>query len=134
MVKKFRIDQSIAIEGTNFYYDLHNNYEFSFLDLSTTDNHTHLHFLRKRDEWVPMDSPENIVIQFLQISHISFSESFFLQPCAEIEELGYKNAEDFDMDWLANENSSNDEFHFIIRFANDEFVRLFCERVEVMTF
>ncbi|MBA3673949.1 MAG: hypothetical protein H0W75_03175 [Chitinophagaceae bacterium] len=48
-----------------------------------------------------------------------------------IEEIGYKQKDDQDYDWLEQEEKSDETEHIIIRFESNDYIRIFCEYIEV---
>ncbi|MBS1632569.1 MAG: hypothetical protein JST10_08350 [Bacteroidetes bacterium] len=131
MRKNFKIAQSISIEGEGFYYDLHNNYDFSNLQLSSSNNSVYISFTRKNGGWVPSENPLKLGLLFYGLKLIYFSKNFFINPSTNIEELGYKAIDDENLDWLSQEDKSLSDDHLVFRFDNDEFIRIYAETVEV---
>lgn len=131
MHKNFKIAQSISIEGEGFYYDLHNNYDFSNLQLNTINNFALISFIKTKGDWVPSENPPNLVLSFSGLEYIYFSKGFFINQSKNIEELGYKEIENENLDWLIQEDKFLPEHHLVIRFDNDEFIRIYGETVEV---
>lgn len=131
MNKNFKITQSISIEGEGFYYDLHNNYDFSTFELSTLNNFALIKFIKTKGEWVPLESPPNVILSFYGLKYVSFSKYFFINQSKNIEELGYKETKGENLDWLIQEDKALPEDHLVIRFDNDEFVRIYAETIEI---
>lgn len=131
MRKNFKIVQSIIIEGEDFYYDLHNNYDFSNFQLNKLDDYAIMSFAKTRGAWVPLESPSNVVLHFRGLRYVHFSKDFFINPSTNIEELGYKAVDDENLDWLGREDKSLSDDHLVLRFDNDEFIRIYAEIVEV---
>lgn len=63
-------------------------------------------------------------IEFSDIHYFRLDASFFSDDSDDVEELGYKDPADADMDWLLDEDEYVDGAHFVIRFGNDACLRI----------
>lgn len=66
----------------------------------------------------------HIVIIFSDVSYVKLSDDYVSEFSNEIEEVGYKESEDHDMDWIMGERNYVDGVHFIMRFTNDSYLRI----------
>jgi len=131
MQKSFKISHSIEAEGEGFCYDLHNNYEFLTLQINSKNQQVVIRFAKTRGHRVPVENPPNLELSFYGLIHISFSEGFFINQSKTIEEIGYKESNNDNLDWLIEEDKTQPEYHLIIRFDNDEFIRIYAETAEI---
>jgi hypothetical protein len=46
--------------------------------------------------------------------------------------MGYKEPQEKEIDFLIQEQNFLPEYHLIIRFENDEYLRIYCESAEVL--
>lgn len=121
MKKNFVVDNSVALEGNDFYYDLHNSYVVSNINLSPDKKTLKIVLERLNGNWIKETDPKKIELVFENINFLDVSSNFDHLPQG-IEEIGYKNEGDFDYDWLMNEDADND--HLVLRLVNDEYLRV----------
>ena len=116
-MKNFRLRDSVSIifeDGDA--RDLHN--EYNFLKM-VVDKDVSLFF-------EPYDDPikRGVKIEFKDVRYFTLDGNFFTEYCNDLEEMGYKDPEDADMDWLLDEDEYDDGAHFVIRFGNDACLRI----------
>ncbi len=116
-MKNFEIGDAVylSFEGAG-RRDLHNDYDFSRVII---DENVEIHLTRYEGK-----STEHINIRFVDVSYFEIDEVFFREYCVDVEEDGYKEAGDEDMDWLLSEKDYEDGVHFVVRFANDACLRI----------
>ena len=132
MKKNFRIDQGNAlIKGTNTF-DLHNCYDFSGFSLEA--KRARLGF-EPNQEWGTGLPP--VLILFDGLECLEVNMSFFgdhprsSSDEIEIDEMGYKNPDDFDYDWLLTEQQANNKDHIIFRFFGGRSIRIFASQARL---
>ncbi len=133
MKKNFTIDKGVyLISEDQVIYDLHNNYTFSHLNILPNQSTVVLIWVRFDGDWVQQNQPVAIVLNFLNINHFEVSDGFIINRSEILQELGYKQQEDRDINWLSREIHFNVKAHLLFRFENDEFIRIHAEKVEMI--
>lgn len=133
MDKNFLLRDSVALESETLYIDLHNFYDFKRVELLYTkdENSLELNFERN-DEFNTIErNPKRVKLIFRNLQFLVFSSNYFLEFSPNVEEIGYKNPDDFDYDWLLNEEQKSQSSHLVIRFENGEYLRLFSLQIEL---
>ena len=77
------------------------------------------------------ENPENFQMIFSCIEYIEISKGFLLNINDEIDEIGYKNNVDLNLNWTKNENEANDTDHFIFRLINEDFLRVYAKEIRI---
>lgn len=130
MNKNFVIDQSVYLVYENIFYDLHNDYKLIELNINTKKREVILTWIKGNGEWVNKENANEIKLHFKSVSYFQISENFIKEAVERIEEIGYKEPLDFDLDWLNFEGVQSINQHMFLRFQNDEFIRIYSEVVE----
>lgn len=112
------------------HYDIHNDYDFEKLVLDSQLNELNIYLVKAKGDWVKKEDPDRISISFKNLLHISFSVEFFNERSPTIEEIGYKSKDDFDYEWLKNDEQIETEDHLVIRFESNEHLRVYSEWVQ----
>ena len=124
MKKNFIVDQGVYIKIKNNCYDLHNNYDFISCKFEPFKSIIYLTWLKLDTKWGNLSDPSKIVIVFHNILSFSMSNAFMTEKVTTIQEIGYKDPDDKDLDWLNGEEYFNPNSQIIFRFENDEFIRV----------
>lgn len=135
MTKNFDIKQMIEIrDREQRVHDIHNNYDFKEVKLnSVAEARLEICFDKTEGDWVSESDPEKITFVFEGVKYLEFSKGFFTEETTTVDEMGYKDPEDFDYDWLMDEEHFTGGQHFVFRFVYDEHIRIFAERIELLT-
>lgn len=129
MDKNFVIDNSVGIEVEGLLYDLHNFYDFKELKVEVIVNAVSLLFsVGAEFEKEQKNKGVAISIKFLDVDYFELSPDFTSRLTQDLEEIGYKNPGDKDIDWLVGEKKSTEADHLLFRFANDEFLRIHAKK------
>ena len=131
MKKNFIVDKGVYLLNQDNCYDLHNNYHFHQCTIIPNKATIILIWLRLDKEWVQDNQPKEVVINFKNVSFFVISDNIFNDRIVQIQEIGYKDPDDKDLDWLNNESFFLEDSHIIFRFENDEFMRIHAEYAEV---
>jgi hypothetical protein len=128
MEKNFIIDQNIALEGNNFYYDLHNCYNIEDFQINYLSKNVKLKFVK-------IDGCHANI--YCDIIYLTFEDVNYLEvrnalDSSAVDEIGYKRPDDCDLDWLLSESQSKPDDHIIIRlYCDDGYIRIGCKSVHV---
>ncbi len=129
MDKNFVIDNAVGIEIEGRMYDLHNFYDFKELKVDAAANAVSLIFIVNAEfEKEQGDDGKEVSIKFRDVDYFELSSNFASKLTHGLEEIGYKNPGDRDVDWLIGENKSTGGDHLLFRFANDEFLRIHAKK------
>ncbi len=128
MRRNFRVKQGVEIWIDDKFVDLHNMYSLSEIFYSMASSLLTMIFCRNKYP-APKDLvlPQKTVLVFSNLLHIEISDGLLSGHVNQLEEIGYKNPDDLDLDWLITDEKSSDEDHIVLRFQGDEFVRIGCE-------
>ncbi|TVQ84918.1 MAG: hypothetical protein EA357_01630 [Micavibrio sp.] len=110
-------------------YDLHNLYDFVGVILKTKDRYLQLLF-SPNSEYGEKEPP--VLLNFEDVDYLEFSPDFGTRTLSGLAEIGYKNPEDRDDDWLLNEEQAASGDHLFFRMDGDEFVRLHCRYADLI--
>ncbi|WP_341224499.1 hypothetical protein [uncultured Arcticibacterium sp.] len=127
MKTEFKIDNSIALEVNGIYIDLHNFYHLHDLNIEIPYNRITLRW-EKSEKWISEKSPETCEIVFSSVSFFQMSEHFYMEHPTNLEEIGFKEPDNFDHDWLGAQEHSNEKDHIFFRFRGDEFLRIYAKK------
>jgi len=119
-VKNFVIVDTVhlSINGGEIR-DFHNAFDFAGLRLDLEQFKVVYQFTPYRNEH------SNIVeIHFSDVGYFEFTENPFTETPTEVEEFGYKDIGDDDMDWICDEMNYKPGMHFIVRLRNDSCLRI----------
>ena len=125
MDKNFSIDNAVSIDADDYLCDLHNFYDFTEIRIeASTESVSILFTLNSQFEENGLMQKE-VSIKFSGVEYFELSPNFVSKFTRNLEEIGYKNANDKDVDWLINEDKSEKTDHLFFRFETDEFIRIY---------
>jgi hypothetical protein len=128
MKKNFKVVDGIAIQFENFYLDLHNDYDVININIKIEEQTiVKLLFNKLNEKWVNKENPSSIVLEFEGLENLDFSENLFTTFSNTIEEIGYKDKNDKDYDWIQSESQSNIESNIFFRFENDGYIKIYSQ-------
>lgn len=131
MKKNFIVDQGVYIMKDGKCFDLHNNYHFWECNIIPIKAMIYLNWLKLERKWVNANDPTKIVMVFHNVSFFSISKDLVSEKIKTIQEIGYKEPDDKDLNWLNGDVNFESSYHIIFRFENDEFIRIEAEFAEV---
>jgi hypothetical protein len=124
----YTIDQYIALQLGAGYFDLHSDYE-----LVSALQHgpwAYLHFVKRTDEWVKSHDPSHVAVGFEQVNFFQVGKGTQLPN--RVEEIGFKEPEDFDPDTFM-EHPADESSHILFRLENDQFIRIGAKKSFLLT-
>ncbi len=124
----YTLDQMIALQSGTGYSDLHNDYELVSAHYDTV--RCYLHFVKRTAEWVKVPGPAHLALVFEQVHYFQQSED--LQLPTSIQEIGFKEPDDFDVDWFMERPESGKD-HILFRLEDDQFIRIGAEASVLLT-
>lgn len=126
MNKNFKVEDSIAIRFNDQYIDLHNFYIFQGFSVSIPKNEIIINW-EKSKKWYNEEGYNFIELTFTNVQFFEMSNNFYIEHPIQLEEIGYKEHSDFDIDWLNYELSIEEDYHIIFRFQGDSFLRIYAD-------
>ncbi|KJS28275.1 MAG: hypothetical protein VR64_25210 [Desulfatitalea sp. BRH_c12] len=130
MKRNFRVEHGVEIWKGYKFIDLHNLYILSEIFYSMASSLLTIVFCRNK-----YPAPQGIVLPsrtvfvFSNLFYLEISNGLLSGNIKQLEEIGYKNPGDSNMDWLITEDKSKGGDHIVLRFQEDEFVRIGCDVV-----
>ena len=128
MIKNFKVMDAVALSFNNNYFDLHNNFKITHLQINKRD--LEIQFVSLKSD----AKNKHIEIKFSELSYFESDVFPLANGYLFVSEIGYKNPEDMDRDWLLGENLSAPADHLFFRFDGDHFLRIFYQTAEVRIF
>lgn len=137
MKKNFKIDQLIALENESGYYDLHNCYMLSSIIVDYSKRNISISFTKINPidhKWVNESDPNLLIISFSNIHHFSSSTNFMTEnENLSIEEVAYKEPEDFNISYFIPEELSKPDHHLLFLLENGNHIRIYAEEGSLIT-
>jgi len=129
MKKGFEIGQSNEVIKADKIYDLHNMYNFIGVVLIAKDRRLHILF-EPNPEYGKSQLP--ILLSFEEIDYLEFSPNFGTRIISGLDEIGYKNPEDRDDEWLMDEQQATCNDHLFFRMDGGDFIRIHCQNADIV--
>jgi hypothetical protein len=120
MDRNFSVGQGneLLLEGQVF--DLHNCYDFLGIAIAST-RCAQLWFKPNPEHTQNVDL---LVLEVRELSVLEVSKGILLGTVRDLDEVGYKNPGDKDLDWLVGERLATGRDHLIFRFGSSDHVRI----------
>jgi hypothetical protein len=120
MEMDFALDQGNAVIRNGLLYDLHNFYDFAGAAIDGKKLVT-MSFVPNR---VHGSGAVPLTIEFSEIDVFELSPGFAVEDVTDIDEMGFKNPNDQDLDWLLDQRQATPTDHLVFRFAGGHFLRV----------
>lgn len=131
MDRSFTLRDSVVLQFQELDLDVHNTYVLDAIEEGRSDCDVLLTLKKDPGVWVPSNYPVSFAVCFRGVSYLEHSYPILGEVPAEIDEVGFKNPDDKDYDWLLTEEQSDANDHLVFRFVNDEILRIFADIVEL---
>lgn len=129
MKKNFEIGQSNEIIKADEIFDLHNLYDFVGIFLKGDSRQLRILFEPNLEH--ATDEPP-LSFNFEAIDYLEFSPNFGAKIISGLDELGYKNPKDRNIEWLIDEKHSTPEDHLFFRMDGGDFIRVHCQNINLV--
>jgi len=129
MKKDFVVGQSNEIIKDGNLYDLHNLYEFLGIYVNTKDSILKIFFHPYNNL---QERTRSITFIFQSLDYLELSTGFGTRKIDTLEELGYKEPGDYDINWILNENQSSPDAHLFFRLSKDDYIRVHSKKVYLL--
>lgn len=123
MKRNFVIRDAVAVDASEMYADLHNDFDLSEVSIFFGNRQVVLRFERYAGA-SSKTSPESVILEVSDVDFLSVSADALGVMNRDVVEIGYKSPGDFDHDWLITEGKSEEEDHLFIRLTGDGFIRV----------
>ncbi|HEX8781495.1 MAG TPA: hypothetical protein VF728_10050 [Nocardioides sp.] len=120
MARTFKVGQSNELVSSGKIYDLHGHYDFNGLAV-LSGGRARLWFVPNDEHGVGRSS---VVIEVEGVDYLELTSGVATGKVRDVDEMGYKNPGDRDLDWLLEERASTDGDHFVLRFGPNDFLRI----------
>lgn len=127
MERNFCVGQANELVLNGRVFDLHNCYDFLGIAVAST---------RAAQLWFT-PSPahtartEHLVLEVEGLSVLEMTGGVTAGRVRDLDEVGYKNPGDADLEWLVGECGAEREDHLVFRFGPSDHVRVYGERAEL---
>lgn len=124
MEKDFYVGESCELVQAGRVFDLHNKFGFGGITVLPA------RAVRVRFEPDPtcgIGEPV-VVLEFHDVEFLGLSSGFGTRATPDLDEFGYKNPQDSDLEWLLCESQATPQDHFLIRLGAIDFIRVYAGR------
>lgn len=126
MIRNFKLSDSVTLSLTDTSFDLHNFFDLQ--SLSYDYQHRTLTLV-----FIGIDRllgyPAKASLEFRGIQKLSSSCGIMNLKEQTLDEMGFKNPDDNDLDWLIEEQMASVADDFVMRFIHDEYLRIHCNQI-----
>jgi hypothetical protein len=133
----FKIITSTEIAYDSRHIDLHNNFDFVAFDYNFPQRKLSVHLKKSNGDWVQEDELENIVFIHRDVSFININFNNPLDSIKDdstLEFISYFPKSDRNTnDSFINQEYPNED-DILFSFVNQQFIRVDCKQVELITF
>lgn len=128
MDRNFQLGQSNEVIHSGKVYDLHNDYLPTAIFVDPERNTLRVIFKRLADD----ENGASVVLQFRDLHTLEFGGNFGASNAAGLDEMGYKDIDDYNYDWLSTESQSKESDHLVLRFDGGATIRVYCATAEIV--
>lgn len=128
----FKIIDNIAIQDSNNYFDLHNNFELGKIEINQTE--IIVFFEKTQEDW-----GKNELYDILQICHKnidSYSLEFLnrISDKISLTNIFFSPKDDFDISTIFLKNSPEKGDEIVYSFEDDSYIRISCNSISLSYF
>ena len=138
MKVNFEITSSTEITYDGRHLDLHNNFEVKRFDYAISERKLSIHLSKAKGDWVKEDELENIAFIHRNVSFVNINFTNPLEFSNDdncLDFISYFSKESRDInDGFLNKAFPEQNDDIIYSFVNDQFIRVNCEELELITF
>jgi hypothetical protein len=124
----YALDQFIALQSGKHYFDLHNDYEL--VSALRDSDRCYLHFVKRTAKWVKVPDPSHLSLVFEHVQYFQQSQGLLLPT--SVQEIGFKEANDLDVDWFMKLPEAETD-HILFRLEDAQFIRIGAETSFLLT-
>lgn len=130
MKRNFLIRDAIIIDSSYICADVHNDFDLRGINIYLGNERVLFIFERNIDSGVSA-GPANFILDVTGVTFLSMVTGALGFASVDVVEIGYKNPDDFDHDWLVPESKAKNDDHLFIRLVGDNFIRVHGSRASV---
>lgn len=120
MRRAFKLGQSNEVVSSGHVYDLHNDYVPTAIVFDAQRNDLRIAFKRLLDDGVG----KSATLVFHEVDLLELRGNIGAGGISGVDELGYKDVDDYDYEWLSREGQSSASDHMVIRFDSGATLRI----------
>ena len=128
MEKNFVVRDAVAVVVDGQYFDLHNEFDLCEIKALLGEGRVILRFQRSGSAY-----HTQMFLDISEVSYFSLNSPASALHSRDVIEIGYKNPDDFDHDWLLPEANASPEDHLFIRLSSDDFIRIHGSQAQMLT-
>jgi len=116
MNRDFEIVDGIYLVQSDYELDLHNNFDFKYLNYSVEERKLILSWVRSKGDWVSSNTPKTLSIEYIEVSEFRFMPRDSKMPFTEddcINSIGYWVDEDWAEGVILVESNQKAESHWL---------------------
>lgn len=129
MQRSFRVGQSNELIKEGKIYDLHNDYLPTLIVFDTQKHTLRIVF---KNLTADCDEGKRLALVFFDVDVLEFSGNIAATGTFGVDEIGYKDVDDYDYDWLSTEAQSEGSDHLILRFDGGATLRLHSANADIL--
>lgn len=126
MIRNFILTDAVTLDWDDKWFDLHNTFDVYDLTHSFTEKTLSITFVGLPEF---MGCAPLVTLAFFGIRRFYCSSEVLNLAEPTLAEMGFKNPDDFDHDWLLEEKMATTQDDFFLRFDKDEFLRIYCDEI-----
>jgi hypothetical protein len=124
MKRNFSTYGGVVLQINNNSFDTHNDYSFDQFTINVIEKGFTIYFKKKAEKRVDRKLPMTFSIDFDYFTLLKISGNFMSSDNLTIDQIGYKDKNDFDIDWLIEDENFNDDLDLIIRLVDNDYLRI----------
>ncbi len=117
MKRSFSLGRSNEVIKDGQIHDLHNDFLTTAITFDSRENELRVLFKRTSDG-------KSFALEFAEIDILEFSGNLGNRGVSGLDEMGYKDVNDYDYEWLSDEAQSTLSDHLVIRFDGGATLRV----------
>lgn len=122
--RNFLVGQSNELVVGDRTFDIHNSYDFGGIAIAS-GGCVRLWFTPNQEHGRGVSA---FVLDVTGVDRLELSEGVALGAVRDLEEVGFKNPDDNDLDWLVSEVHASRGDHLLFSFGSKEYIRVHGER------
>jgi len=118
--KNFTVGQANEILSGGKIYDLHNHYDFGGITIAS-NGCASVWFTANGEHGKGLPP---VTLDMEGIDFLAMSSGVAMGRVRDLDEVGYKQASDQDLNWLLPEQAASDDDHLVLSFGPSDFLRI----------
>jgi hypothetical protein len=127
MKKSYHITSGILLAWYNQQADIHNCYTLQEITVDAEHKRLAVRFAITDFGKQNHSNPPLVILNFAGVTYSYISPTLLAQNGQTLDEIGFKESDDTDINWLIQDEKSSPDHDMVLRFINDDFVRVRAE-------